>query len=88
MHPEITPIVRGGIRTGGSLAAKGVDNIALIYDIRNSFRPTEKVPPYRSVLTAPRQSGARKKVAEDLASIRAPCATLLFVVESEQLPPL
>ncbi len=47
IHPEITPIVRGGIRTGGSLEAKGVDNIELIYDIRNSFRPTEKVPTYQ-----------------------------------------
>ena len=47
IHPEITPIVRGGIRTGGSLEARGVDNIELIYDIRNSFRPTEKVPTYQ-----------------------------------------
>ena len=47
IHPEITPIVRGGIRTGGSLEARGVDHIELIYDIRNSFRPTEKVPTYQ-----------------------------------------
>jgi len=46
-HPEITPIVRGGIRTGGSLEARGVDNIELIYDIRNSFRPNEKVSTYQ-----------------------------------------
>ena len=51
VHPEITPIVRGGIRTGGSLEAKGVDNIELIYDIRNSFRPTEKVPTYQEART-------------------------------------
>ena len=47
IHPEIIPIVRGGIRSGGSLEANGVDAIELIYDIRNSFRPTEKVPTYQ-----------------------------------------
>ena len=47
IHSEIIPIVRGGIRGGGSLEAKGVDAVELIYDIRNSFRPTENVPTYQ-----------------------------------------
>ena len=43
-HPEITPLIRGGIRSGGNLEARGTDAIELIYDIRNKFRPTEEVP--------------------------------------------
>jgi hypothetical protein len=44
IHPEITPIVRGGIRQGGNIEARGEDVVELIYDIRNAFRPTEEVP--------------------------------------------
>ena len=43
-HPEITPLIRGGIRSEGNLEARGTDAIELIYDIRNKFRPTEEVP--------------------------------------------
>ena len=43
-HPEITPLIRGGIRSEGNLEARGTDVIELIYDIRNDFRPTEEVP--------------------------------------------
>ncbi len=49
VHPEIVPIVRGGVRSGGSLEAKGSDAIELIYDIRNSFRPTEQVPTFQQI---------------------------------------
>jgi len=47
IHPEITPIVRGGIRQGGNIETKGEDDVQLIYDIRNKFRPTEGVPTYQ-----------------------------------------
>ena len=43
IHPEITATVRGGIRQGGNIEAKGDDDVELIYDIRNAFRPTEEV---------------------------------------------
>ena len=43
-HPEITPLIRGGIRSEGNLEARGTDVIELIYDVRNDFRPTEEVP--------------------------------------------
>lgn len=49
VHPEILPIIRGGVRNGGSLEANGADVIELIYDIRNSFRPTEKVPTFQQI---------------------------------------
>ena len=49
VHPEILPIIRGGVRNGGSLEANGGDVIELIYDIRNSFRPTEKVPTFQQI---------------------------------------
>jgi len=43
VHTEVVPIIRGGVRSGGSLEARGTDTIELIYNIRNTFRPTEKV---------------------------------------------
>jgi len=46
IHPEITPIVRGGIRQGGNIEAKGEDDVELIYDLRNKFRPTDEVLTY------------------------------------------
>ncbi|MBM3276613.1 MAG: hypothetical protein FJY95_00820 [Candidatus Handelsmanbacteria bacterium] len=49
VHPEIQPIIRGGVRNGSSLEANGGDVIELIYDIRNSFRPTEKVPTVKQI---------------------------------------
>ncbi len=49
VHTEILPIIRGGVRSGGSLEANGADVIELIYDIRNSFRPTEKVPTFQEI---------------------------------------
>ena len=47
VHPEIIPLVKGGIRRAGILEAKGPDAVELVYDLRNSFRPTEKVPTFR-----------------------------------------
>ena len=47
IHPEITPIVRGGIRRGGNIEAKGEDAVELIYDIRSKFRSTEEVLTYQ-----------------------------------------
>ena len=47
IHPEITPLVRGGVQRVGFLEANGPDAIELVYDLRNTFRPTEKVPTYR-----------------------------------------
>ena len=44
VHTEIKPIIRGGVRSGGNIEAKGADVLELIYDIRNDFRPTEKLP--------------------------------------------
>ena len=43
IYTEVVPIIRGGVRSGGSLEARGTDAIELIYNIRNTFRPTEKV---------------------------------------------
>ena len=47
VHPEIIPLVRGGVRRAGILQANGPDVIELIYDIRNSFRPTETMENFR-----------------------------------------
>ena len=47
IHPEITPLVKGGVRRVGILEANGSDAIELVYDLRNNFRPTEKVPTFR-----------------------------------------
>jgi len=47
VHTEIKPILRGGVRTGGNIEAKGADEVEFIYDIRNQFRPTEEVPTYQ-----------------------------------------
>ena len=48
-HPEIRPLIRGGIRSEGNLEARGTDVIELIYDIRNDFRPTEDVQDLGSI---------------------------------------
>ena len=47
LHPEIVPLVRGGVRREGILEVSGSDAIELIYDIRNDFSPTEKVGTFR-----------------------------------------
>ena len=47
VHPEIIPLVKGGVRRAGVLEANGPDAIELVYDLRNSFRPTDKVPTFR-----------------------------------------
>ena len=47
LHPEIVPLVRGGIRRGGVLEVSGTDVIELIYDVRNDFSPTEQVATFR-----------------------------------------
>ena len=47
LHPEIVPLVRGGVRREGILEVSGSDVIELIYDIRNDFSPTEKVGTFR-----------------------------------------
>ena len=44
IHSEIAPIVRGGVQKGSSLEAKGVDQIELIYNLRDSFLSTERTP--------------------------------------------
>ena len=49
LHPEIVPLIRGGVRREGILEANGVDVIELIYDIRNDFSPTEQVATFREV---------------------------------------
>jgi len=38
VHPEIVPLVRGGVQREGILEVSGTDAIELIYDIRNDFR--------------------------------------------------
>ena len=47
LHPEIVPLIRGGVRREGILEVSGSDRIELIYDIRNDFSPTEKVATFR-----------------------------------------
>ena len=47
LHREIVPVIKGGVSHQGLLEANGPDVIELIYDIRNDFRPTEKVPTFR-----------------------------------------
>ncbi len=47
LHPEIVPLVRGGVRREGILEVSGSDVIELIYDVRNDFSPTEKVGTFR-----------------------------------------
>lgn len=46
-HPEIIPLVKGGVRRVGILEAKGPDAIELVYDLRNNFKPTDAVPTFR-----------------------------------------
>ena len=46
-HPEIVPLISGGVGREGVLEARGSDHIELIYDIRNAFRPTDDVPTFR-----------------------------------------
>ena len=38
VHPEIVPLVRGGVQREGILEVSGTDAIELIYDIRNDFK--------------------------------------------------
>ncbi|MEW6756027.1 MAG: hypothetical protein AB1505_34365 [Candidatus Latescibacterota bacterium] len=38
-HPEIEPLVEGGIRRRGVVEANGTDVVTLTYDIQNGFRP-------------------------------------------------
>ena len=47
LHPEIVPLVRGGVRREGILEVTGSDAIELIYDLRNDFSPTEAVATFR-----------------------------------------
>ncbi|MDP6699463.1 MAG: hypothetical protein QGH25_07430 [Candidatus Latescibacteria bacterium] len=47
LHPEIVPLIRGGVRREGILEVSGADVIELIYDIRNDFSPTEQVGTFR-----------------------------------------
>ncbi len=49
LHPDIVPLVRGGVRREGILEATGPDVIELIYDIRNDFSPTENVGTFREI---------------------------------------
>ena len=49
LHPDIVPLVRGGVRRQGVLEARGSDAIELIYDIRNDFSPTENVGTFREI---------------------------------------
>ena len=43
-QPSIVPLIRGGIREGGAIEARGEDVIQLIYDIRAGYIPTEEAP--------------------------------------------
>ncbi|MCC7262027.1 MAG: hypothetical protein IT369_05810 [Candidatus Latescibacteria bacterium] len=38
-HPEIEPLIEGGIRRRGVVEANGSDVVTLTYDIQNGFRP-------------------------------------------------
>jgi hypothetical protein len=49
LHTEIVPLIRGGVRREGILEANGADVIELIYDLRNSFSPTENVATFREI---------------------------------------
>jgi hypothetical protein len=40
VHPEIVPLVRGGVHREGYIEVTGDDVLELIYDIENNFRPT------------------------------------------------
>ncbi len=42
-HPEIQPLVRGGVSRQGFLEVSGSEVIELTYNIRDDFRPTEEL---------------------------------------------
>ncbi len=47
VHPEIVPLVEGGVRRGGVLEARGPDAVTLTYDLRNQFGPTDETPTFQ-----------------------------------------
>ena len=40
-HPEIVPVLRGGVRRGGVIEANGVESIELTYNVLADFQPNE-----------------------------------------------
>ena len=48
-HPEIEPLVRGGIARQGYLEVSGADVIELTYNIRDDFRPTDAVASHTEI---------------------------------------
>lgn len=50
-HPEIHPLIEGGIRHRGLLEASGTDVVTLTYDIEHDFRPglEDKITEFREI---------------------------------------